>query len=191
MQKNVARDIALTAIPAVIITIALIFGLGMLARPDANDPTPPTEYQAALAKTPAACPFLAEGAPGENLVAAQLHVYSGYNKDALSAAGAAGPAQLMPSTIENKGVDGNGDGIVDAHNIDDAVATLAALDCEYAAQVRMYLDEGLLEGDFLDLTIASVYAGLGTIQSSGGDFLRTNEAIREEVAAVRGAMAEL
>lgn len=190
-QKNVTRDILLVTIPAIVITIALIFALGTLTHKDSTDPTPPTEYQSAIDKAQNTCPFLGEGFPGDNLLAAQLYVYSGYNADALSHAGAAGPAQLMPSMMELNGVDGNGDGVIDAHQIDDAVATLAVIDCEHAEQIRMYLDEGLIEGDFLDLTIASVYAGLGTIQASGGAMLQTNQAIREDVAAVREAMAQL
>lgn len=43
-----------------------------------------------------------------------------------SYAGAQGPMQFMPSTFSAYAVDGNGDGIVDINNVDDAIMTAAA-----------------------------------------------------------------
>lgn len=47
--------------------------------------------------------------------------------------GATGPMQFLPSTFRNHAVDGNGDGVLDVHNVSDAVYTAARYlhDCGY------------------------------------------------------------
>jgi len=40
--------------------------------------------------------------------------------------GATGPMQFLPSTFRRHGVDGNGDGIADIHNVEDAIYSAAA-----------------------------------------------------------------
>jgi membrane-bound lytic murein transglycosylase B len=45
---------------------------------------------------------------------------------AVSSAGATGPMQFLPSTFRRHAVDGNGDGVLDINNVEDAIFTAAA-----------------------------------------------------------------
>ena len=51
---------------------------------------------------------------------------SGSDHTAISGAGATGPMQFLPSTWRRHGVDGNGDGVADIHNVEDAIFSAAA-----------------------------------------------------------------
>lgn len=64
-----------------------------------------------------------------NVLAAVHYVESGASgsTNVTSYAGAQGPMQFMPGTWRAYGVDANGDGVTDAHNVDDAVYGAANL----------------------------------------------------------------
>lgn len=74
-------------------------------------------YLAAQAKT---------GTPWQLLAAVhQVETGQAGNTTRTSYAGATGPMQFMPATFAHYAVDGNGDGLTDIHNVDDAVYTAA------------------------------------------------------------------
>ena len=54
---------------------------------------------------------------------------SGRPRPAVSSQGAQGPMQFMPATWARYQVDGNGDGVADVNNVDDAAAAAAKLLC--------------------------------------------------------------
>jgi membrane-bound lytic murein transglycosylase B len=51
---------------------------------------------------------------------------SGSDHRAISSHGATGPMQFLPSTWRRHGVDGNGDGVADIHNVEDAIFSAAS-----------------------------------------------------------------
>lgn len=168
--------------------MAAFFSVPLLITACSSDGNnPPAEYEEPLRASAESCEFLAEGNPGHGMVQAQIEVGSGYDADAISGAGAAGPAQLMPHTMNVFGVDGDGDGEIDPHNIDDAVATLARINCENAEALTQYKEQGRVTGDLRDLVIAAYFAGLNPVDASGGELL-DNPVVAEEIQAVRAAM---
>ncbi|MEW1779682.1 bifunctional lytic transglycosylase/C40 family peptidase [Streptomyces sp. NPDC086777] len=70
------------------------------------------------------------------LLAAQLYQESGFNPRAQSAAAAQGIAQFIPGTWATHGIDGNGDGVRDVWDPNDAIPSAASYDCELASYVK-------------------------------------------------------
>ena len=120
----------------------------------------PAVYLAQVEKAGQACPGVT--AP---LLAAQLEAESSWNPRATSVAGARGLAQFIPSTWLSEGVDGNGDGVRDPLDPDDAIASQARYMCRLLATVR---GAEPLTGDPLDLALAAYNAGLGAVRRYAG-----------------------
>ncbi|MCZ9348084.1 bifunctional lytic transglycosylase/C40 family peptidase, partial [Streptomyces sp. TRM76130] len=70
------------------------------------------------------------------LLAAQLYQESGFNPKAQSPADAQGIAQFIPGTWATHGIDGDGDGVRDVWNPNDAIPSAASYDCSLASYVE-------------------------------------------------------
>ncbi|MBV9022729.1 MAG: C40 family peptidase [Streptomycetaceae bacterium] len=102
-----------------------------------------------------------------SLIAAQLYTESGFNPDAQSKDAAGNPisqgiAQFTPATWAARGVDGNGDGVKDVWNPQDAIPAQIAYDCYLANIVRG------VPGDSTDTMLAAYNAGPDAVQRAGG-----------------------
>jgi cell wall-associated NlpC family hydrolase len=102
-----------------------------------------------------------------SLIAAQLFSESGFAPRAQSkdpSTGkpiASGIAQFTPGTWAAHGVDGNGDGVKDVWNPEDAIPAAIAYDCYLAKLVRD------IPGDGTDNMLAAYNAGPGAVQQAG------------------------
>nr|WP_026179304.1 bifunctional lytic transglycosylase/C40 family peptidase [Streptomyces hokutonensis] len=70
------------------------------------------------------------------LLAAQLYQESGFNPNAKSPAKAEGIAQFIPGTWATHGIDGNGDGVRNVWDPNDAIPSAASYDCQLASYVK-------------------------------------------------------
>jgi hypothetical protein len=95
------------------------------------------------------------------LLAAQSHVESGYQVDAISSAGAVGIMQFLPSTWAGEGIDGDHDGQVSILDPADAIYSAAKLDCQNLHTIQT----AGIAGDPIALMLAAYNAGLGTVQA--------------------------
>jgi membrane-bound lytic murein transglycosylase B len=90
----------------------------------------PAEYEAAYRAAAPSCPGLRW-----TLLAAVGQVESGHGRNqGPSSAGAVGPMQFMPATFRRYAVDGDGDGVADPWDPEDAVRTAAAYLCATGAR---------------------------------------------------------
>ncbi|MEU9452320.1 bifunctional lytic transglycosylase/C40 family peptidase [Streptomyces sp. NPDC048277] len=87
------------------------------------------------------------------LLAAQLYQESGFNPKAQSAAAAQGIAQFIPGTWATHGIDGNGDGVRNVWDPNDAIPSAASYDCELASYVKD------VPGNISDNMLAAYNAG--------------------------------
>ena len=78
---------------------------------------------------------------------------------------AVGPMQLLPSTVASAGIDGNGDGIVDPHNLWDATATASAYLC--VAGLGQSPSRAVFAYNHSEVYVDIVLAGLAEIVSAG------------------------
>ncbi|MET7727532.1 bifunctional lytic transglycosylase/C40 family peptidase [Streptomyces mirabilis] len=117
----------------------------------------PAEYQGLIEKAGNTCP---EVTP--NLLAALLTQESGFNPKARSQVGAQGIAQFMPSTWENSGIDGNGDGKRDVWDPEDAIPSSAKYLCSIANDVKD------VPGNKQNNILAAYNAGTGAVKKYGG-----------------------
>ncbi|GAA2110933.1 bifunctional lytic transglycosylase/C40 family peptidase [Streptomyces synnematoformans] len=96
------------------------------------------------------------------LIAAQIDAESGWDPDAVSAAGAIGLSQFMPGTWETWGVDADGDGRADPRSGPDAIMSQGRYDCWLAEKVRG------IAGDPTELMLAAYNAGPGAVEEHNG-----------------------
>ncbi|KPI13647.1 NLP/P60 protein [Actinobacteria bacterium OK074] len=96
------------------------------------------------------------------LLAAQLYQESGFNPNAKSPAAAEGIAQFIPGTWATHGVDGNGDGVKDVWDPDDAIPSAATYDCQLAEYVKN------APGNQTDNMLAAYNAGAYAVIKYGG-----------------------
>jgi hypothetical protein len=102
-----------------------------------------------------------------SLIAAQLYTESSFNADAESKDSngdpiAQGIAQFTPGTWAAHGVDGNGDGVKDVWNPQDAIPAQIAYDCYLANIVKD------VPGDSTDNMLAAYNAGPDAVKRAGG-----------------------
>lgn len=135
--------------------------LGLPATASAN--TVPSEYVPWLQSSAAQCSGISPG-----LLAAQIHIESGFSTGAVSYAGARGPAQFMPGTWASWGVDADGDGVASITSIPDAVTAQGSFMCYLLSETTAGVSSGALYGDPLNLALAAYNAGLGAVQRAGG-----------------------
>lgn len=102
------------------------------------------------------------------MVAAQIEVESNWDPHAVSHMGAQGLTQFMPATWDGYGVDADGDGIADPFNEKDSVAAQANYDCFLVDTVKQNIENGVYEGDLIELVLASYNAGPNAIANNGG-----------------------
>lgn len=100
------------------------------------------------------------------LLAAQLETESGWNPNAHNnGSGADGLAQFIPTTWNEWGRDGDGDGQADTRNPADAIRSQAAYMCHLVQFVKQHPE---LQGELVDLALAAYNAGPGNVQDHKG-----------------------
>jgi cell wall-associated NlpC family hydrolase len=117
----------------------------------------PSAYQALVQKWGNLCSAL-----NPALLAAQLYQESGFNPNAKSPAKAEGIAQFIPGTWATHGVDGNGDGVRDVWDPNDAIPSAATYDCQLASYVKD------VPGNQTENMLASYNAGAYAVINYGG-----------------------
>jgi cell wall-associated NlpC family hydrolase len=117
----------------------------------------PAAYQPLVQKWGNLC-----GAINPALLAAQLYQESGFNPNAKSPAAAEGIAQFIPGTWATHGVDGDGDGVRDVWNPNDAIPSAASYDCELASYVKN------APGNVTENMLAAYNAGAYAVIKYGG-----------------------
>ncbi len=119
------------------------------------------------------------------LLAAQLYQESGFNPKAQSAAAAQGIAQFIPGTWATHGIDGNGDGVRDVWDPNDAIPSAASYDCQLASYVKD------VPGNVSDNMLAAYNAGAYAVIKYKGvppyketqNYVRTITTLEESFAA--------
>jgi murein DD-endopeptidase MepM/ murein hydrolase activator NlpD len=158
-----------SAPPLFVVGLLILLGGGVVAQAAAAAPSAPgvlrpgavpAAYEALVQQAALTCPGVT--AP---LLAAQLEAESGWNPNAVSAAGAQGLAQFMPATWISEGVDGDRDGVRDPFDPADAIASQASFMCTLRSAVT---GDTTLTGDPLELALAAYNAGLGAVQRFHG-----------------------
>ncbi|MER6381738.1 bifunctional lytic transglycosylase/C40 family peptidase [Streptomyces sp. NPDC001250] len=96
------------------------------------------------------------------LLAAQLYQESGFNPNARSPAKAEGIAQFIPGTWATHGVDGDGDGVRNVWDPNDAIPSAASYDCELAKYVKS------VPGNVSENMLAAYNAGADAVIKYGG-----------------------
>ncbi len=91
------------------------------------------------------------------LLAAQIDAESGWDRNAVSSAGAQGLAQFMPGTWALYGVDADGNGVTSPFEPADAIYAQARYMCDLVGLVRR------LGGDTVSYALAAYNAGPGTV----------------------------
>ncbi|MEV4873890.1 bifunctional lytic transglycosylase/C40 family peptidase [Streptomyces syringium] len=118
----------------------------------------PEKYRALIEKAmKPGCPQVTP-----SLLAAQLYTESAFNPKAQSPADARGIAQFIPATWAAHGVDGNGDGVRDIWNPEDAIPSAASYDCAVADEVKR------VPGNASENMLAAYNAGSGAVLRYGG-----------------------
>lgn len=86
----------------------------------------------------------------------------------VSLAGGRGPAKFMPSEWAKYGKDADGDGTADILGVADSVMAAGHMLCDNYAQMETWKQEGLVQGDTLDLALAAFNAGARAVRKAGG-----------------------
>lgn len=145
-----------------------------------NEAAVPPEYLAAVKEAGTRCPPDLS-AP---VIAAQIEAESNWNATASSPAGAQGISQFMPGTWAEWGKDYSGDDVADVFNPIDAIGSQADYMCSLIDLMKERLGTGVIQGDLLDLVLASYNAGPQTVLNSGGvpDIEETREYVQRIIS---------
>ncbi|WP_430331471.1 NlpC/P60 family protein [Rhodococcus sp. ACT016] len=111
----------------------------------------------------------------------------------VSLAGGRGPAKFMPSEWAKYGKDADGDGTADILGVADSVMAAGHMLCDNYAQVDAWKQEGLVQGDTLDLALAAFNAGPRAIRKAGGIPTGIDDAADQSgpyVQKIRGSEAQ-
>lgn len=123
----------------------------------------PAEFEPWILKAAGTCPEIT--AP---LLAGQFKQESGFNVNAHNNdSGADGPAQFLPSTAAQEGVDGDGDGKLDMRSPADAAMSMASYDCKMLELTKKAMADGRLQGELIPLTLSMYNCGPGNTLSQG------------------------
>jgi soluble lytic murein transglycosylase-like protein len=95
-------------------------------------------------------------------LAAQARVESRFDSSVVSRAGAVGIMQFLPETWKEWGIDGDGDGVADPLDPQDAIPSAARYEQHLAELV------GGLPGDRVSLVLAAYNAGPNAVLKAGG-----------------------
>ncbi|MHA2788320.1 peptidoglycan DD-metalloendopeptidase family protein [Corynebacterium sp. S7] len=109
------------------------------------------------------------------LIAGLLDQESGFNTEAVSGAGATGPAQFMPGTWTSAGAEMSDDGEIvgppgsgDINDPKDAIPAAGRYLCDIAERQAPQIASGEIKGDSMELMLAGYNAGEGAVQQYGG-----------------------
>ncbi|WP_305094269.1 bifunctional lytic transglycosylase/C40 family peptidase [Prescottella sp. R16] len=86
----------------------------------------------------------------------------------VSLSGGRGPAKFMPSEWAKYGKDADGDGNADILGVADSVMAAGHMLCDNYAQMETWKQEGVVQGDTLDLALAAFNAGTRAVRKAGG-----------------------
>ena len=140
----------------------------------------PEKYRALIIASTKMCPEVT--AP---LLAGLLrHESAGWHEDAVSPVGAQGLAQFMPSTWAAVGRDYNGNGVNSPFDWGDAIPAAGKYLCDSVGQIR----RAGLQGDVIDLALASYNAGFGAVLKYKG--VPPYDETQKYVKIVRGYAVE-
>ncbi len=154
---------------------ALMIGGAKPPAADGGDPTDvelagvgisdavPEEYRSVVLRAGSICDEITP-----SVIAAQIEAESNWNPNVSSHAGAAGISQFMPATWAAKGLDGDGDGVADITNPEDAIWSQGNYMCELREGVLALSNERTISGSSLDLTLAAYNAGMGNVKKYSG-----------------------
>jgi soluble lytic murein transglycosylase-like protein len=162
--RRTSRVGAIVALGLAVVLIAAIAVGGWLAVGRAKDKgflggpiVVPEEYRSVIKKAAKRC----DSVPVE-VFAAQIAAESGWDAAAQSPAGAQGIAQFMPEVWKQYGIDGNGDGVIDVWDPEDAIHSAAELNCLNRQLVRR------ASGNRLQNTLAAYNSGFGAVLKYDG-----------------------
>ncbi|CAL9677701.1 hypothetical protein SUDANB95_08028 (plasmid) [Actinosynnema sp. ALI-1.44] len=172
--KSLTVGLILAPIVLVVMILTLVMGGGggeqeerrqfkghVLGNFSLNDDAVPEWARGPLREAATRCPEIT--AP---IMAAQIETESNWNPNAYnSGSQATGLSQFIPSTWEQYGTDGDGDRVADPRNPADAIITQAIYMCHLVDFVKKHPG---LNGELVDLALASYNAGPGNVEKFGG-----------------------
>ncbi|MFH8470882.1 transglycosylase SLT domain-containing protein [Streptomyces sp. NPDC017991] len=105
---------------------------------------------------------------GPIVIAAQIQQESTWTKDLTGPDGAEGISQLPPDKFDEFGEDDDDNGTTSALDAEDSIMAQGRYLCSLAGDVETLLADNEVEGDALDLTLASYDVGLEAVKEARG-----------------------
>ncbi|WBB58529.1 transglycosylase SLT domain-containing protein [Streptomyces sp. WMMC500] len=126
-------------------------------------PSVPADLLAAVRKAGRECTEI-----GPVVIAAQIQTESGWNEKLVGPNGEEGISQLPPDKFDEFGEDEDDNDETSAMDPEDSIVAQGKYMCSLAEEIRVLLNNGQVEGDPLDLTLAAYDAGLDVIKDAKG-----------------------